>query len=226
VVVTAGVIVATAGTAAALAARAPAGPQSSTASLPADGRHAATLDVVTGTRMLDVKVANLGGTLLRASAPAGAGAPDVTVSSGRVLLRASSGTHAVTVTLNKAISWQLDLAGGTERTVADLRGGNVSAVSFTAGSDIIDLTLPRPGAMVPVRLGAGASQFLVRVPGGFPVRLTAAGGAGEVSVDGAAYTGVGGGSVYETRGWSAGAHGFDIDATSGAALMSVARWNG
>lgn len=222
----AAVVIVVAGTAAALAVGVPRGPGQNTASLPADGRSAATLEVTTGTRLLDVKVAKLGGTLLRASAPAGAQRPELTMTSGHVVLGASNGARSLTVTLNEAVSWRLGFAGGTERTVADLRGGKVSAVSFTAGSDIIDLTLPRPGAMVPVRLGGGASQFLVRVPGGVPVRVDAAGGAGEVSVDGADYTGVGGGSVFATRGWSAGAVGFDVEATAGAALLSVARFKG
>jgi hypothetical protein len=78
---------------------------------------------------------------------------------------------------------------------------------------------------VPVRLAGGASQFRLSVPGGVPVRVTAAGGAGEVSVDGASYSGVGGGSVFATRGWSATTAGFDVDATAGTALLSVARYN-
>ena len=49
---------------------------------------------------------------------------------------------AVTITLSSAVSWQLDLGGGTTRTIADLRGGQL-AVAVTAGSDVIELTLPR-----------------------------------------------------------------------------------
>jgi hypothetical protein len=214
-----------AGAAIALAVGAPPAPESHTSTLPADGRSSATLEVVTGTRELDVKVGNLGGTLLEATTPAGTPAPDLRLASGEVRLSARSGASAVTVTLNENVSWQLDFGGGTERTVADLRGGNVSAVSFAAGSDIIDLTLPRPRAMVPVRLAGGASQFLVSLPGGVPVRVTAAAGAGEVSVDGATYTGVGGGAVFATRGWAARSAGFDVDATAGAAVLSVARWS-
>jgi hypothetical protein len=228
-------VVAAAGTA--LAVGVPSSSPSHTASLAAGGRSSATLEVVTGTPLLNVRAANLGGTggtLLRASTPAGAPS-QVTLSWGDgrdrsgekdvAVLSASSGTTPVTVTLNQAVSWRLDFAGGTERTVADLRGGNVAAVTFTAGSDTIDLSLPEPRGMVPVRLAGGASQFRLSVPGGVPVRVTAAGGAGEVSVDGASYSGVGGGSVFATRGWSATAAGFDVDATAGTALLSVARYN-
>ena len=55
------------------------------ASLPADGHSGATLEIRSGTPLLDVKVANLGGrsgTLLRASVPGDAPRPEITVASG------------------------------------------------------------------------------------------------------------------------------------------------
>jgi hypothetical protein len=120
-----------------------------------------------------------------------------------VFLPASDGTSAITVTLNAAVTWRLDFAGGTERTVADLRGGRVAGTTVAAGSDIVDLALPRPRGTVQLLLSGGASQFLLSLPDGVPVRVIAAGGAGEVSLDGAAHTGVGGGSVFATPGWAA-----------------------
>ena len=129
------------------------------------------------------------------------------------------------------MTWRLDFAGGTERTAADLRGGRVAGITVAAGSDIVDLALPRPRGTVPVLLSGGASQFLLRLPSGVPVRVIAAGGAGEVSLDGATHTGVGGGSVFTTPGWAGapgvpGAPGFDVDATAGAARVAVTRWGG
>jgi hypothetical protein len=48
-----------------------------------------------------------------------------------------------------------------------------------------------------------------------------------VSLDGATHIGVGGGSVFATPGWAAGAApGFDVDATAGAARVSITRWGG
>jgi hypothetical protein len=75
---------------------------------------------------------------------------------------------------------------------------------------------------VTVKLAGGASQFLLSVPGGVPVRVTAGGGAGEVSVEGQDHTGVAGGSVFTAQGWAPGISGFDIDATSGASRIAVA----
>jgi len=224
---------------------APSHPPEQVVSLPADGHSGATLEIRSGTTLLDVKVANLGGTsgrLLRASVPGDAPRPEITVASGDgrersgkdelVFLSASDGASAVTVTLNAAVTWRLDFAGGTERTAVDLRGGRVAGITVVAGSDIVDLALPRPRGTVPVLLSGGASQFLLSLPGGVPVRVTAAGGAGEVSLDGATHTGVGGGSVFATPGWwpgasgAPGAPGFNVDATAGAARVSVTRWGG
>lgn len=225
--------VAAAGTALAVGIPSP-GPASP---LSAAGHSSAALEVVSGTALLSVSVANLGGangTLLRVATPhggprpqlrvAGAGATARSGENELIVLSASSGSGPVTVTLNAAVSWLLDFAGGTDRTTANLRGGRVVGITIGAGSSVVDLTLPRPDALVPVVLAGGASQFQVSLPSGVPVRVTAAGGAGEVRLDGTTYTGVAGGSVFASPGWSASAPGFDIDAASGAAQVSVTRW--
>ena len=202
------------------------------ASLAADGRSAATLQVLTGTPVLKIGVANLGGgTLVRVTTPAGGPAPELRVDgtdSGVIDLsaeNASGNASAVTVTLSSAVTWQLDLGGGTKQTVVDLRGGQVTGVAFTAGSDVINLTLPRPQGSVLVKLAAGASQLLLSRPTGVPVRLTAAAGAGEVTLDGKKHVGVPDGSVFTTPGWTSNATGFDVDATAGAASVAVTTWS-
>jgi hypothetical protein len=227
-------VVVAAGTGTAVAVALPS--QSQTASVPADGRSSATLDVVTGTHLLTLRVANLGGTsgtLLQASTPGGEPVPQLRAVQGAgplrsgsddlILLSESHGAAAVTVTLNAAVSWRLDFAAGTQRTTADLRGGRVAGISITAGSQVVDLTLPRPGGTVPIQLTAGVSQLLMSLPAGVPVRVTAAGGAGEVSLDGATHVGVAGGSVFTAGGWAAGTAGFDVDATAGAARVIVSQ---
>jgi hypothetical protein len=241
------VVLAGAVTGGTLAARSPASPH--VATVPAGGRASATLEVVSGTRLLSVDVANLGGTggtLVRASTPDGAPVRPVlrlsrgdgrgrsgqadTVSLTLEVAAGSStagngGNYAVTVTLNAAVTWQLDFGGGTERTIADLRGGRLSGLTFTAGSDVIDATLPRPRGTVGIRLAGGASQFLLSAPRGVPVRVQAAGGAGRVSVDGGGLAGVAGGSVFATPGWQAATARFDVDATAGAADIAVSAWS-
>jgi hypothetical protein len=201
------------------------------ATLAVDERPDATLDVLTGTAALKIGTANfgVGGALLRVSTPKGGPPPHLreTVNGaappGRdtVVDLSAPGAAAVTVTLNAAARWRLVLGGGTTRTAVDLRGVQVTSVAFTTGSDVISLILPRPRGSVPVKLAGGASQFLLSLPGGVPARVTAAGGAGEVSLAGQDHVGVGGGSVFTTPGWAPDAAGYDIDATAGAARLAV-----
>jgi hypothetical protein len=206
-----------------------------TVSLLTDGRAAATLQVLTGSPVLKIGVADLGasGALLRVSTPVSGPPPQLQVADGggtarpgrsALIYLSAKGASAITVTLNAAVSWRLDLGGGTKQTVADLRGGQVTGISVTAGSDVIDLTLPPPHGSVPIKLAAGASQFLLSLPSGVPVRVTAAAGAGAISLDGRDHTSVARGSVFTTPGWAPGTTGFDVDAAKGAARIAVTTW--
>jgi hypothetical protein len=186
--------------------------------------------VLTGTAALKIGAADFGagGALLRVSTPNGGPPPHLreTVNGAAqpeqdmVVDLSAPGASAVTVTLNTSVRWRLVL-GGTTRTAVDLRGAQVTGVAFTAGSDVISLTLPRPRGRVPVMLAGGASQFLLSLPGGVPARVTAAGGADEVSLAGQDHVGVAGGSVFTTPGWAPDAASYDIDATAGAARLAV-----
>jgi hypothetical protein len=196
------------------------------ASLAADGHSDATLQVITGTPTLTIGVADLGvtGTLLRVSTPAASPAPQLRTEGGTgnpVVSLSAADASAVTVTLNAAVSWQLDLASGTTTTVVDLVGGRVAGIAVTKGSGVIDLTLPRPDGSVTVRLAAGASRLQLSLPGGVPARVSAAAGAGEVSLEGHDHVGVAAGSVFTTPAWAPGAAGYDVDATAGAAHITV-----
>jgi hypothetical protein len=196
------------------------------ATLAADGHGGATLEVITGTPTLTIGVADLGvtGTLLRVSTPGGGPAPQLRTAGGAgnpVVSLSAADASAVTVTLNAAVSWQLDLAAGTTRTLVDLAGGRVAGIAVTKGSDVIDLTLPRPDGSVTVRLAAGASRLQLSLPGGVPARVNAAAGAGEVSLDGQDHVGVAAGSVFTTPAWAPGAVGYDVEATAGAARITV-----
>ena len=196
------------------------------------GRTSAALKVTAGTPVLKVSVGKLGGTLLRVSTPDDAPVRPV-LSGSRLIVLSLTGAaaapgqgsgYAVKVVLNSAVTWSLDLAGGTQRTEADLRGGKVGGIAVTAGSDILDVSLPKPAGTLPFLLAGGASQFLLSLPGGVPAQVTVGGGASFVSVDDQNLTGVAGGTVLTPPGWATATSRFDIDATSGFSRLTVSRW--
>jgi hypothetical protein len=197
----------------------------------------AALKVTAGTPFLDVSMGRLGGTLLRVSTPDDAPARPVLSGSGLIVLslagasapHGSAGSggsgYVVKVVLNSAVTWSLDLAGGTQRTEADLRGGKVAGVAVTAGSAELDVSLPRPAGTVPFLLAGGVSLFRLSLPGGVPAQVTVGGGASFVSVDDQNLTGIAGGTVLTPAGWAAATSRFDIDATSGFSRLTVSRWS-
>jgi hypothetical protein len=196
------------------------------------GRTSAALKVTAGTPVLKVSVGKLGGTLLRVSTPDDAPVRPV-LSGSRLIVLSLTGAaaapgqgsgYAVKVVLNSAVTWSLDLAGGTQRTEADLRGGKVGGIAVTAGSDILDVSLPKPAGTLPFLLAGGASQFLLSLPGGVPAQVTVGGGASFVSVDDQNLVGVAGGTVLTPPGWATATSRFDIDATSGFSRLTVSRW--
>jgi hypothetical protein len=187
---------------------------------------AVTLQTVSGTVNLSIGTADFGpaGALLRVTTPAGGPSPQLRVTyfgGGTQVSVSAKKADSITVTLNSAVSWRLNLASGTKRTFADLRRGLVTGVAITAGSSVLDLLLPQPHGSVPIQLAAGASQLLLSVPHGSAVRITAAKGAGEVLLEGSKHLAVPNGSVFTTPGWAAGTAGFDIDAIAGAARLTV-----
>jgi len=197
------------------------------------GLTRAALKVTAGTPFLDVSMGRLGGTLLRVSTPDDAPVRPVLSGSELIVLSLAGASaehiqgsgHAVKVVLNSAVTWSLDLAGGTERTQADLRGGKVAGVAVTAGSAVLDVSLPRPSGTLPFLLAGGVSQFRLSLPGGVPVQVTVGGGASFVSVDDQNLTGVAGRTVLTPPGWAAATSRFDIDATSGFSQLTVSRWS-
>jgi hypothetical protein len=209
-------------------ATAPA-PTSHTASMTADGRTRASLDVLTGTTVLTIGTASFGpgGSLLTVTTPAGTPVPQLSASdpdgtgNGTLVDLSAPNTPAVTITLNADVSWQIELDGGATRTDVDLRGGQLSGIAFNAGSSLVTLALPQPHGSVPVQMIGGASDFQLSLPTGVPARVTAGGGASEVMLEGQEHTGVAGGSVFTTAGWAPGVTGFDIDATAGVSQITV-----
>lgn len=226
--------VAVVGTAVALTRSAPS--RSATAddvaSMATSGRTSAALKLASGTTDLQVKMASLGRTLLRVSTPQGAQVRPVLSSSrlsdSRIVVLTLTGGQAqgpVTVLLNSAVTWSLDFAGGTQRTDADLRGAKLEGIAVTAGSDILDMSLPRPSGTLPLWLQGGVSQFRLNLPDGVPARVTVGGGASSVSDGGQTLTGVAGGTVISPPGWAAAKARFDIDATAGFSRLAVSRWS-
>ena len=188
----------------------------------------ATFELVNGSDVVRVHVADLGGDLFRIATPDNSTvAPAVAVSDATVVASLHgtglSGPAVVDVQLSDDVRWNVRLAGGAKDEAVDLTGGSGGDVDFAAGTTRASVVLPAASGTQRVVLGGGASELLVRLAGEAPVRVAANGGAGSVTVDGSTHTGVGSGSNWTPADWAAATNRYDVDATAGVSSLTVQR---
>ncbi|HKD87871.1 MAG TPA: hypothetical protein VKB62_05020 [Streptosporangiaceae bacterium] len=196
------------------------------AKLASTGRHDATLTVVTAAATLTVTAAPMPGSLMQVSTPVDSGVrPQLVASQGRVRLSLlgirQHGPSAVSVELSTAVSWQLQFSGGTNQTLVNLANGQVAGIDFSAGSSLIQMTLPRPVGTATITLAGGASQVNVTTPPNVAARLRLYAGASAATLAGQTHNGLARGTVLSSPGWAEATSRYDIDAPAGINDVSV-----
>jgi hypothetical protein len=214
-------------------AGAPANPDSTvvhSVSGPLNGRTEAELEVLSGAESVTIHSDNLGDVLYRASTlPGSTVVPTTTDSGARVTLgltnTAIAGQAAVHVYLNANVRWKLTLAGGGLEQAVDFGSGHLSGVEVRAGAGRVDLALPKPSGVLPVKLAGGAGALAIHAATGVPaqVSLAADGNVGTLTVDGKVQRGLPGGTVVTPDGWAGAADRYDIQAGGGFATVSLDR---
>jgi hypothetical protein len=196
------------------------------ASLSASGQHQATLALVSGAATVTVSAAAMRGTLARAWTPNNSGVrPQLLLSAGRAQVfldsTGQSGAGAISIQLSTAVTWQLQFTGGSNQTILSLGDSKIASIDFTAGSNLIQMTLPRPSGTVAITLAGGASQVSLTVPTGVPTRLRLYGGASTATLAGVTHVGVPRGTVLSPAGWAQAVNRYDIDAPAGVSDITV-----
>jgi hypothetical protein len=125
------------------------------------------------------------------------------------------------VTLNQDLAWQVTVRGGVADLDADLRGLRLEALELGRGASQVQVRLPRPVGVVPVRVRGGASQVRIRRPGGVPVRLRVGGGVADLVLDEQAWGAVGGGLRLETPEAGQVPDRYEVEIASGAAHLEI-----
>jgi len=131
------------------------------------------------------------------------------------------GPSAVSIELSNVVSWRLQFNGATSQTFLNLSNGRVASIGFTAGSSLIQMTLPRPAGTATITLAGGANEVNVTTPGGVAVQLRLSAGASAATLAGQTHTGVGSGTVLSTPGWALTASRYDINAPAGVNEITV-----
>jgi hypothetical protein len=189
---------------------------------------AARLDLVSGTDSVLVTSADLGDRLFQVDTPAGAPqAPHATSRDGLVTVSLSDlpggGARQVRIVLNSGVAWTVSLDGGASQEHVDLTGARLRGLVFAAGSSSVTAVLPPPSGDVRVLMAGGASAYVVRAPAGVPTRVTFGGGAGSAVIDGAARSGIAGGTVVSAPGWESAADRYTFDNSAGVSSFTLTR---
>jgi DNA-binding MarR family transcriptional regulator len=125
------------------------------------------------------------------------------------------------VTLNAAVPWEVELRGGAYKVEADLSGLKLTSFVLTRGSSDVDLTLPEPSGMVPVRLSGGASKVNIRRPAGVEAHLSVKGGASKLTFDEQNFDAVGGKLRLQSSGYDSASDHCEIEVSGGASKVTV-----
>jgi hypothetical protein len=125
------------------------------------------------------------------------------------------------VTLNRDVAWDLRVRRGVAHLDADLRELRVTAVEVRQGASRVELRLPRPTGVVPVRIGGGASHVRIRRPAGTPARLHVARGVADLTFDEQEFGAVGGRLRLESREAGGGDGRYEVEVSGGAAHVQV-----
>jgi hypothetical protein len=205
-------------------AKSAVGPAPHVATAPRGQQASAELDVVSGASTVQVSSAALGADLVRATTPANSSVkPDLISQQGTVQVyldgTGRNGPAAVQIVLNSAITWHLLFAGGASQISA--APARLGGADFAAGTSLISLRLPRPSGTVTVELAGGASQVSLSLPAGVPARLALDGGASSAALLGRTYTGIAGGTVLTSPGWSQASARYQVTAPAGVSSIDV-----
>ena len=88
--------------------------------------------------------------------------------------------HAAELSLNTAISWEIDFHGGVSNMQADLKTLVLNSLAFEGGVSRVKIDLPRPSGTVSINVKGGSSRQSLVCPQGIAVRLRASGGVSQL----------------------------------------------
>jgi DNA-binding MarR family transcriptional regulator len=194
---------------------------------PLDGVTVGRLQLTKGASRIALSGDALGTELYRASFEGPA--PEITVTGGIVTVQQRRRfrpfdwrAQSAEFVLAAAVAWDISLRGGLWKLDADLSALRLTGLEVTGGASDIDVTLPAPVGVVPVRLSGGASKVTLRRPKGSEARAEVSGGASELVFDDQRLGAVGGRTVLSSRGFADAADRYEIRFTGGASKVTVA----
>jgi hypothetical protein len=86
------------------------------------------------------------------------------------------GRTSAAVTLSPSVAWVIEIRDGVAHWDGDLRHLQVAAIDVRGGVSKVELRLPQPAGVVPIRVSGGVSHLTLQRPATVPARVQIAGG--------------------------------------------------
>jgi hypothetical protein len=126
----------------------------------------------------------------------------------------------VAIVLHPAVEWTLAIRDGVASSELDLSAGTIARIDINGGCSNVRFELPLAKAVVPIRIGGGASQLVVKRPGEIGVALAVSGGVASLELDDQRFDAIGGACRLESR-TTAGAARYDLQIHGGASHLTI-----
>jgi DNA-binding MarR family transcriptional regulator len=156
------------------------------------------------------------------------GTPDVKVDGGTVVIGHQRRFRPFDwrgrtsdVWLTAAVPWEISLRGGMWKLTADLRGLELRSLEVNGGASDVEIWLPAPVGLVPVRVSGGASHVRVHRPVATAMRAAISGGASQLVFDGQTLGAVGGRSALESSGFASAQDRYEVRFSGGAGQLQI-----
>ena len=125
------------------------------------------------------------------------------------------------LSLNPAVPWEIAMKGGMWKLTADLRGLELRSLDVDGGASDVEMWLPTPAGLVPVRISGGASHVSLHRPMGCAVRADVSGGASQIELDDRTQHAIGGRGRIETPDFAQARDGYELRFTGGASHLEI-----
>lgn len=154
--------------------------------------------------------------------------PDVKVKDGTVTMRYPRRlqilgwrTRSAEVMLNAAIPWQISLHGGAADVKADLSALDLAGLEYKGGVTTLQVNLPRPSAVVPIRISGAAASYSIHRPAGVAVRIHLKGWSTQLIFDDQTYTNAGNDMRLQSPNYVGATQRYDIEISASASTIRV-----
>jgi hypothetical protein len=125
------------------------------------------------------------------------------------------------VALNVQIPWDIEIRNGVSRLTADLRGLELHSLEVSGGVSRVEVTLPPPSGIVPVRVLGGASNVAIHRPEGVAAQILVGGGSTNLAFDERRFGAVGGEVSLQSPEYEGASDRYDIVITGGASGLTI-----